>query len=346
MYAGKMIIVCLLSLCIGITCQAATFVKVSSSFSMTRDVHLDCSGADPGDRDWYLSQKVDDDPDGYSSWGHTPILKKGTAFLVGLNNRETAATDMSCGNPGGDGNAASVPMDAGDPTCYRVRTSVLQGPILEVWQPGYGYSYSVTMAVATNAVAYYKIEAQSGENAGDEVTLLVEGWVDDHENSSGPAGSAIIQYIGPAGTTGYSNIAGTPGYVNLADGIWHNLSDTRYFTARIGDTIGMRTSAASAMDYSGPIKSWVANSYMPRSLYALSSISADIVPKPLPGDIDGDRIINIGDAILALQALSGLNTDMIRYDYAVAGIDINGDNKAGLAEVINIMQTVAGLRQQ
>jgi hypothetical protein len=76
MYAVQLIAVFLLSLCIGIPCQAATFVKVSSSFSMTRDVHLDCSGADPGgDRDWYLSTLV-------HKFGYVftqPVVRRSTA---------------------------------------------------------------------------------------------------------------------------------------------------------------------------------------------------------------------------------------------------------------------------
>lgn len=347
MYAIWLTIVFLVSLCISITCQAATFEKVSSSFSVERDVHLNCPRANyPADRDWPFSQTVENDAEGYSSWGHTPILKKDSAFLVSLHNNETASADMSCGDPGGG--EGTVPMDAGSEICHRVRVSVHQGPILEVWQPGFGSRYTVDTTVATSAEAYYKINALSGERIGDEVTLLVEGWTEHHENSNGPDGSAIVQYIGPAGVTGFSNIAYTPAYKNLSDGPdgeWHPVSGLRYVTARIGDTIGMRSSAYSAMNQiDGPMPSWPI-SYMPCGLYALSSISLDIVPKPLTGDMDGNNNINIGDAILALQVASGQKPDLVRYDFVYAEVDVNGDNKIGLEEVIYIVQTVAGLRE-
>jgi hypothetical protein len=55
MYAAWMIMFCLLSLSIGITCQAATFEKVRFSFSFDYDLSLDCSGSDPGTRKWQMS---------------------------------------------------------------------------------------------------------------------------------------------------------------------------------------------------------------------------------------------------------------------------------------------------
>jgi hypothetical protein len=40
----------------------------------------------------------------------------------------------------------------------------------------------------------------------------------------------------------------------------------------------------------------------------------------------------------------GLNPPGIRTDYATSGIDVNGDNKIGLPEVIYILQKVTGIR--
>lgn len=58
----------------------------------------------------------------------------------------------------------------------------------------------------------------------------------------------------------------------------------------------------------------------------------------IPGDINGDRNVNLKDAVIALQILSGiLPEDMIN---SLAEID--GDDKIGVAEVISILQGLAG----
>ena len=55
-------------------------------------------------------------------------------------------------------------------------------------------------------------------------------------------------------------------------------------------------------------------------------------------DVNGDGIIDLGDAILALQVLVGLTPGV---DLAV---DINGNGKLDLAEAIYILQALALLR--
>jgi parallel beta-helix repeat protein len=57
------------------------------------------------------------------------------------------------------------------------------------------------------------------------------------------------------------------------------------------------------------------------------------------GDMNYDKVIDLADAILAIKALAGLNPPGIN-----AGVDINGDGKIGAAEVIYILQKVAGVR--
>lgn len=65
---------------------------------------------------------------------------------------------------------------------------------------------------------------------------------------------------------------------------------------------------------------------------------------PIPGDITGDGMVNLTDAIILMRNLSGSNTEGIRLDYGTAdGVDVNGDDQAGMAEVIYALRIVAGL---
>jgi hypothetical protein len=332
MYAARLIMFSLLSLSIGISCQAATFEKVSSSFSFDYDLSLDCSGSDPGDRKWQMIfTDVTNDP---GSFSHTPILKKGGLYLVSLDHLQWAESILYYDGPGGGGGSAStrVALDANDPYHNRVLTSARQRPVLTFWQPGFDHTYSVTLTAATQATTYYKISPLAGENIGDEMTLTAEGWTEHEENSNGPSAFP-----------GTNNVS-SPGYRNLSDGTWHTVDGTRSFTARIGDTVGMRTSVSSAMNSAGTIGGWGGREYMPCGLFASSSISLSLplYVKKLPGDLNADDTVNLADAVLGLQFVSGLAPAGIR---SGTGADVNGDKRIGLEEVIYVVQIVAGLRQ-
>ncbi len=62
-------------------------------------------------------------------------------------------------------------------------------------------------------------------------------------------------------------------------------------------------------------------------------------PTPLvKGDVNGDGHVDLKDAILCLQVLSGLAPDNIN-----PAADVDGDGKIGMVEAIYAMQKVAGL---
>jgi len=62
------------------------------------------------------------------------------------------------------------------------------------------------------------------------------------------------------------------------------------------------------------------------------------------GNVNGDTSVNLTDAILALKVIAGMNPTGIRPNYATSGVDVNGNGKIGMAEVVYILQHVAGLR--
>jgi hypothetical protein len=54
----------------------------------------------------------------------------------------------------------------------------------------------------------------------------------------------------------------------------------------------------------------------------------------IPGDIDDDGDADLGDAILGLQVLSGMEP----YQPVFVTSDVNGDGKIGMAEVLYILR--------
>lgn len=69
------------------------------------------------------------------------------------------------------------------------------------------------------------------------------------------------------------------------------------------------------------------------------SVDSVSIQSIFPGDVNGDSVINLIDAILALQVLGGMKPDNI-----TRAADINWDDKIGLAEVTYILQKVSGVR--
>ncbi len=69
-----------------------------------------------------------------------------------------------------------------------------------------------------------------------------------------------------------------------------------------------------------------------------------VVSIGLPGDVDGSGIVNITDAILALQVISKVPLPASVSIQMQA--DVNGDGMIGMAEVIYILQKITGTRAQ
>jgi len=63
----------------------------------------------------------------------------------------------------------------------------------------------------------------------------------------------------------------------------------------------------------------------------------------LKGDINGDGMVDLADAVLALKVMAGINAT-IRPIYPASGTDVNGDGKVGQHELLYILQYVSGLR--
>jgi hypothetical protein len=62
----------------------------------------------------------------------------------------------------------------------------------------------------------------------------------------------------------------------------------------------------------------------------------------LPGDVTISGEVDIADAVLAIQLLSGMKPETGEDD--LTGADVNGDGKIGTADVIYILQKAAGMR--
>jgi hypothetical protein len=113
-----------------------------------------------------------------------------------------------------------------------------------------------------------------------------------------------------------------------------NTTRTVTISGITGDgTLGISIAAGTASDTAGNL----AAASGPSSTFTVDN-------KVIIGDINGDVSVDLKDAILALQLLSGMTPAGVRPDYELSGTDVNGDGKIGLQEVLYILQKVSGMR--
>jgi serine protease AprX len=77
----------------------------------------------------------------------------------------------------------------------------------------------------------------------------------------------------------------------------------------------------------------------PNNTFGYGRLDALEMLNIVKGDINGDGRVDLADAIICLQVVSGLATDNIN-----STVDVDGDWKIGMAEAIYAIQKVAGLR--
>ncbi len=75
--------------------------------------------------------------------------------------------------------------------------------------------------------------------------------------------------------------------------------------------------------------------------YDLTLSGQGINPK---GDLNGDGVTDLIDAIIALKVLTGQIPTQLRTDYVISGTDVNGDNQVGVEELIYILEEEAKLK--
>lgn len=227
-------------------------------------------------------------------------------------------------------------------------------PVTTANPPGNTYvgSFSVSLLGNETATIYYTIDGAVPDINSTEYTDPIQitntttlrffavdssGNIEDVKTETYVINSAPIIIGGPpSGTCNFSdftvNIGGT-GVVaykyRLDDGLWSD---------EIGVTSPIQLSDLSEGGYNlyvigkDSIGNWQAEAEA-----TTASWEIDIVA---PGDINDDGHVDLADAVLAIQIVSGMIPTEIIHKQA----DINEDGKIGVQEVTYILQKVSGLR--
>lgn len=150
------------------------------------------------------------------------------------------------------------------------------------------------------------------------------GWIVEAFSSEGPFGVSALAGDGAAAHQAYINLSNLFGTAGLN---WSPIG-TKEITLEIKRGGGSYQPARYTLSLE------FSQTFSVASLY---EYEVDLYTAP--GDVDGVNGVDLTDAILALQALTGQHPQNI-----FSGADINGDGRIGPEEIIYILQKIAGIR--
>jgi hypothetical protein len=222
----------------------------------------------------------------------------------------------------------------GDPVSYTV--------LLSKGDPGFwepirieGLMYSTCLVGPADGIEdlseyYWKVQAIDGYGAIRET----DTWV-FHTNNTNPVTAWVRGHVYDAGTMEPITAA-----VVSVGGVALNTALGGYYLGEVSPgTYGM-TASANGYD---------AGSYSTVELGQGTLVTKNFALVPsgtsYPGDIDGNGRVDLGDAIIALKVLAGMDSaGLIRPTYPNSGADVDGDQKVGSAEAVYVMQEISGTR--
>jgi hypothetical protein len=188
-----------------------------------------------------------------------------------------------------------------------------------------------TAVTVENGTFSYALTLSSGANV---ITTIATDYAD---NAATDIRTIILDTTAPTTTanpTGGAYYGSVPGVTLSADE-----QATIYYTTNTTDP----TVSSSVYIAPIPIAATTTLKFFARDVAgneeAVKTQVYDITPV-MKGDVNGNRAVDLADAILAMQVLSRVKPAQLIYKEA----DVNGDAKIGLQEVIYILQKVAGMR--
>jgi len=183
-------------------------------------------------------------------------------------------------------------------------------------------------AVTAEPADGYRFGGWSGDYTGTENPLTLEEITRDctiHAVFSELGQYTVITRVSGNGTVDPSgNVAVTEG-------------DDQTFSVTPGDDAVISHIEADGVSVTEEI---VADDSAPAS-YTFTAVESDHILKvtfTTIGDVNGDDVVGLADAILALKILAGLSVDSVS-----PKADVNGDQKIGLGEAIHALQIAAEL---
>jgi pimeloyl-ACP methyl ester carboxylesterase len=239
-------------------------------------------------------------------------LNSGTSPIITLNQtppppEELQATPLGTTNP--QTHLAWKPRTAAEIVGYRIYSRLTDEPLLSLLGTSTSPVFDIShpwAATAAIPARWYAVAAVTASGEESFLSMMVTNDDRDHDGLTDAEEAAI----------------GTD--TNQADSDHDGLTD--------GEERNLGTNPLKA-DTDG-------DGYSDKAEILAGSDPLDPTSIPLKGDINGDGKIDLEDAVVILQIMSGLQPAMA----VNPGADVNGDGKIGFQEVIYILQKAAAAR--
>jgi hypothetical protein len=174
---------------------------------------------------------------------------------------------------------------------------------------------------------------------------------DDVKFGSYAVGAGLPYLAGPMGTATVSNSGGQTLFVSevRSDASWLDISPADGFSVAPGEqrVLSFQVNDWERVNIPEETATVTLISNDPDEGRAALSVTVkrqNCRPEDDPrGDLNGDGV-NLADAVLGLQVLSGIQVTDIRENYSTSGADVDGNGRIGFPEVLYVLRLAADLR--
>ncbi|MFP4030072.1 MAG: C1 family peptidase [Desulfococcaceae bacterium] len=211
-------------------------------------------------------------------------------------------------------------------------------------------AHAVLLVGYDDATQSFKVKNSWGADWGENgyFRIAYDDVQDDVKFGSFAVGASLAYLSGPMGTATVANTGGRPLTVSeiRSDVTWLDISPAGGFSVAPGDqrVLSFQVNDWERVNIPEETATITLFSNDPDEGRAMLSVAAErrnCRPEDSRGDLNGLDGVNLADAVLGLQALSGLPATDIRANYSASGADVDGNGRVGFPEVLYVLRLVA-----
>jgi hypothetical protein len=213
-------------------------------------------------------------------------------------------------------------------------------------------AHAVLLVGYDDATQSFKVKNSWGADWGDNgyFRIAYDDVQDDVKFGSFAVSASLAYLSGPMGTATVTNTGGQPLAVSeiRSDVTWLDISPAGGFSVAPGEqrVLSFQVNDWERVNIPEETATITLFSNDPDEGRAMLSVTAErqnCRPEDLPGDLNGLDGVNLADAVLGLQVLSGIQVTDIRQNYPESGADVDGNGRVGFPEVLYVLRLSADL---
>lgn len=214
-------------------------------------------------------------------------------------------------------------------------------------------AHAVLLVGYDDVTQSFKVKNSWGADWGEAgyFRIAYDDVQDDVKFGSFAVGASLAYLSGPMGTATVTNTGGQALTVSevRSDVTWLDISPAGGFSVAPG---GQRVISFQVNDWervnipeeTATITLFSNDPDEGRAMLSVTAKRQACRTDDLLGDLDGLGDVNLADAVLGLQVLSGIHVTNIRPNYSESGADVDGNGRIGFPEVLYILRLTAEIK--